>query len=68
MCLKCAKWSTFKIREDLQALEIITMTGALPRSAGNSNELLETSVIGHDQRKHSRWTDSKSSGIMENIV
>lgn len=57
-----------KIREDLQALEIITMAGALPRRAGNSNELLETSVIGHDQREHSRRSDSKSSCIMENIA
>lgn len=68
MCLKCTKWSTFKIREDLQALEITTMTGALPRRAGNSNELLETSVIGHDQRENRRQSDSKSSCIMENIV
>jgi len=52
----------------LQALEMITMTGALPRRAGNLNELLETSVIGHDQREQSRQSGSKSCCIMENFV
>lgn len=47
---------------------MIAMTGALPRRAGNLNELLETSVIGHDQRKHSRQSSSKSCCIMENFV
>lgn len=44
------------------------MTGALPRRAGNLNELLETSVIGHDQRERSRRSGSKSCCIMENFV
>lgn len=44
------------------------MTGALPSRASNLNDLLETSVIGHGQRQHSRLSGSKSCCIMENFV
>lgn len=47
---------------------MITMSGDLRERAGNLNELLETSVIGHDQRQHSRRSGSKSCCIMENFV